>query len=92
MAFSKLAGERWCEYYFEKYGVDVRSIRYPGLIGWKASPGGGTTDYAVHIFHEALKKGSYKSFLFGRNSPANDVYGRCHQGNYQPDGCTCRTN
>jgi nucleoside-diphosphate-sugar epimerase len=61
--FSKLAGERWCEYYFEKYGVDVRSIRYPGLIGWKASPGGGTTDYAVHIFHEALKNGKYESFL-----------------------------
>ncbi|WDF77818.1 NAD-dependent epimerase/dehydratase family protein [Mucilaginibacter sp. KACC 22773] len=61
--FSKLAGERWCEYYFEKYGVDVRSIRYPGLIGWKASPGGGTTDYAVHIFHEALKNGKYQSFL-----------------------------
>jgi len=61
--FSKLAGERWCEYYFEKYGLDVRSIRYPGLIGWKANPGGGTTDYAVHIFHEALKKGKYESFL-----------------------------
>ena len=61
--FSKLAGERWCEYYFEKYGVDVRSIRYPGLIGWRANPGGGTTDYAVHIFHEALKKGSYQGFL-----------------------------
>ena len=61
--FSKLAGERWCEYYHTKYGVDVRSIRYPGLIGWKASPGGGTTDYAVHIFHEALKKGKYESFL-----------------------------
>ncbi|TWR30217.1 NAD-dependent epimerase/dehydratase family protein [Mucilaginibacter pallidiroseus] len=61
--FSKLAGERWCEYYFTKYGVDVRSIRYPGLIGWKANPGGGTTDYAVHIFHEALKHGKYQSFL-----------------------------
>src|ERR1700761_2793478 len=61
--FSKLAGERWCEYYFEKHGLDVRSIRYPGLIGWRASPGGGTTDYAVHIFHEALKKGKYESFL-----------------------------
>ncbi|HZX59301.1 MAG TPA: NAD-dependent epimerase/dehydratase family protein [Mucilaginibacter sp.] len=61
--FSKLAGERWCEYYFEKYGLDVRSIRYPGLIGWRANPGGGTTDYAVHIFHEALKKGKYQSFL-----------------------------
>ncbi len=61
--FSKLAGERWCEYYFTKYGLDVRSLRYPGLIGWKANPGGGTTDYAVHIFHEALKTGTYESFL-----------------------------
>ncbi|MCX2572974.1 NAD-dependent epimerase/dehydratase family protein [Pedobacter sandarakinus] len=60
---SKLAGERWCEYYNQKYGLDVRSIRYPGLISWKAAPGGGTTDYAIHIFHEALKKGSYQSFL-----------------------------
>jgi len=61
--FSKLAGERWCEYYHAKYGLDVRSLRYPGLIGWKANPGGGTTDYAVHIFHEALKTGNYESFL-----------------------------
>jgi len=61
--FSKLAGERWCEYYFNKHGLDVRSIRYPGLIGWRANPGGGTTDYAVHIFHEALKTGKYESFL-----------------------------
>jgi len=60
---SKQAGERWCEWYFKKFGVDARSLRYPGLIGWKSAPGGGTTDYAVHIFHEALKKGSYESFL-----------------------------
>lgn len=60
---SKLAGERWCEYYFQKFGLDVRSIRYPGLVSWKAAPGGGTTDYAIHIFHDALKKGSYASFL-----------------------------
>ncbi len=60
---SKQAGERWCEYYFNKYGVDVRSIRYPGLIGHKSAPGGGTTDYAVHIFHEAIAKGSYECFL-----------------------------
>ena len=60
---SKQAGERWCEYYFKKYNVDVRSLRYPGLIGWKSAPGGGTTDYAVHIFHEAIKTGTYECFL-----------------------------
>lgn len=60
---SKLAGERWCEYYFRKFNVDVRSIRYPGLIGYKSEPGGGTTDYAVHIFHEALKSKTYECFL-----------------------------
>lgn len=60
---SKQAGEQWCNYYHKRYGVDVRGIRYPGLIGWKSAPGGGTTDYAVHIFHEALKNGKYTSFL-----------------------------
>lgn len=60
---SKQAGERWCEYYFNKYSVDVRSIRYPGLIGNKSAPGGGTTDYAVHIFHEARKNKKYECFL-----------------------------
>lgn len=60
---SKLAGERWCEYYFKKYGVDVRSIRYPGIISWKTNPGGGTTDYAVEIYHNALLIGKYNSFL-----------------------------
>ena len=60
---SKLAGEKWCEYYNKKHGVDVRSIRYPGLISWKTPAGGGTTDYAVEIFYEAIEKGSYTSFI-----------------------------
>lgn len=60
---SKLAGERWCEYYFNRYNVDVRSIRYPGLIGYKSNPGGGTTDYAVDIFHKAVSGKSFECFL-----------------------------
>ncbi|MYM39549.1 NAD-dependent epimerase/dehydratase family protein [Duganella qianjiadongensis] len=60
---SKLAGERLCEYYFIKYGVDVRSIRYPGIISFKSPPGGGTTDYAIAIFHSALRGERYVSFL-----------------------------
>lgn len=60
---SKLAGERWGEYYFHRYGIDFRSVRYPGLISYKTEPGGGTTDYAVEIFFEAVKKGSYECFL-----------------------------
>lgn len=60
---SKQAGERWCEYYFNRYGVDVRSIRYPGLISYKTLPGGGTTDYAVDIYHKAITDGTYTSFL-----------------------------
>lgn len=60
---SKYAGEFWCNYYFNRYGVDVRSIRYPGLISYKSAPGGGTTDYAVEIFYEALENKSYTCFL-----------------------------
>jgi nucleoside-diphosphate-sugar epimerase len=60
---SKYAGEFWCNYYFNRYGVDVRSIRYPGLISYKSAPGGGTTDYAIEIFHEALEEKKYQCFL-----------------------------
>ncbi|WP_033959734.1 NAD-dependent epimerase/dehydratase family protein [Psychroserpens jangbogonensis] len=60
---TKQVGERWCEYYHKQYGVDVRSLRYPGIISWKTMPGGGTTDYAVEIYHKAITDKSYECFL-----------------------------
>jgi len=60
---TKQVGERWCQYYHDQYGVDVRSIRYPGIISHKTMPGGGTTDYAVEIYHKAITEGAYTSFL-----------------------------
>ncbi len=60
---TKQVGERWCEYYNQRYGVDVRSIRYPGIISWKTMPGGGTTDYAVEIYHKAITEKKYECFL-----------------------------
>ena len=60
---SKYAGELWCQYYNQRWGLDVRSLRYPGLISWKSEPGGGTTDYAVEIYHEASENKKYTCFL-----------------------------
>lgn len=60
---SKLSGEFWCKYYHDKFGVDVRSIRYPGIVSWKTKPGGGTTDYAVDIYFKAIENGTYECFL-----------------------------
>lgn len=70
---SKLAGEHWCNYYYEKYGVDVRSLRYPGLVSWKAQPGGGTTDYAVEIYFKAVQEKKYECFL-GENTNLPMMY------------------
>ncbi len=60
---SKYAGEFWCNYFYHRFGVDVRSLRYPGLISYKSAPGGGTTDYAIEIFHDAIEQKSYECFL-----------------------------
>lgn len=60
---AKSAGELWCNYYHKRYGIDIRSVRYPGIVGYQSLPSGGTTDYAVEIYHEALKSGKYTSFL-----------------------------
>ena len=70
---SKLSGELWCQYYFDRFGLDVRSLRFPGLISYKSPPGGGTTDYAVAIFHSAIKGETFECFL-GENTELPMMY------------------
>ena len=78
---SKLAGEQWCEWYHRHHGLDVRSLRYPGLIGYKSLPGGGTTDYAVDIFHKAAAgQEPYECFLQRRHRPAHALHARRADG------------
>ena len=74
---SKLAGERLCQYYRNNHNVDVRSLRFPGIIGWQSKPGGGTTDYAVEVFHKAVRGETYRFFKL-KYYVTNDVYGRCN--------------
>jgi nucleoside-diphosphate-sugar epimerase len=80
---TKLAGEQWCAYYHKRFGVDVRSLRYPGLIGYKSLPGGGTTDYAVDIYHKALKREVFECFLSGET---------CLPMMYMPDAVKATVN
>ncbi|MEJ7662610.1 MAG: NAD-dependent epimerase/dehydratase family protein [Hymenobacter sp.] len=83
---SKLAGEQWCEWYHRHHGLDVRSLRYPGLIGYKSLPGGGTTDYAVDIYHkQAVASADFECFLRPDTLPAHDVHARRAQGHPGPD-------
>ena len=70
---TKKNGELWCNYYHKRYGVDVRSLRYPGLVGWRSPPGGGTTDYAVDIFHKAVMKEKFECYL-NEDTPLSMIY------------------
>lgn len=71
---SKYSGELWCQYYFNKYGLDVRSIRYPGIISWKSPPGGGTTDYAIEIYHAALQDSAHYTCFLSENTYLPMIY------------------
>ena len=85
---SKLSGELWCQYFHDRFDLDIRSLRYPGLISYKSPPGGGTTDYAVAIFHSALKGENYQCFLDQGHQVTNDVYARRYKGHFGFDVST----
>jgi nucleoside-diphosphate-sugar epimerase len=85
---SKYAGEFWCNYYHHRYGVDVRSLRYPGLISYKSGPGGGTTDYAIEIFQEAVEEKKIHLLFKKGYVPADDVHARCDPRNCRINGST----
>ena len=83
---NKVAGELLCDYYFHKFGLDTRGVRFPGLISYVAQPGGGTTDYAVDIYYKALEEGKYTSYIAEGTYHGYDVYARCVAGDCRLDG------
>ena len=89
---SKVAGENWANYYFKKYGLDIRSIRYPGVIGYQSLPGGGTTDYAVEIYHKAINHMPFNCFLEAETKLPMIYMDNCYKINYRVNGSTYRKN
>lgn len=94
---TKKSGQLWCDYYYKRYGCDVRSLRYPGLVGWRSPPGGGTTDYAVDIFHKAVMKEDYTCYLQEDTSlpmvyTEDAIYGTIKLMQAEPERLTIRTS
>ena len=84
---AKVSGELLCSYYTKRYGMDIRCLRYPGIISSVTPPGGGTTDYNVHMFYEAIKKERYSCFVRAGTHPTHDVHAGLHQGRPGHHGC-----